>query len=182
MARPDALPSEQRIGRVNTALSTSPLLSSATRSQPNVLRGGRGTHAVSVGLSQSQLATSEGRSRWQRADEHCEGRRTKQSSIRDIRALLFDKDTFAQVLEGDRTKVTQLFIRICSDSRHTDIRIVEAKSVTDRKFADWAMALIANPAASPVGPNFISGDAVVEMMVEQLQNSDASLRVAVPVW
>ncbi|QAU44409.1 BLUF domain-containing protein [Bradyrhizobium guangzhouense] len=97
-------------------------------------------------------------------------------------ALLFDKDTFAQVLEGDRTKVTQLFIRICSDSRHTDISIVEAKSVTDRRFADWAMALIANPAASPVGPNYISGEAVVEMMVEQLQNSDASLRVAVPVW
>lgn len=80
-------------------------------------------------------------------------------------ALLFDKDTFAQVLEGDRPKVTQLFIRIGSDSRHTDISSIEAKSVTDRRFADWAMALIANPAASPVGPNFISGDAVVEMMV-----------------
>ncbi|WP_439400530.1 BLUF domain-containing protein (plasmid) [Bradyrhizobium sp. PMVTL-01] len=39
-------------------------------------------------------------------------RRTEQPSF-GSGALLFDKDTFAQVLEGDRVNVSQLFIRIC---------------------------------------------------------------------
>ncbi|WP_390887484.1 BLUF domain-containing protein [Bradyrhizobium ottawaense] len=35
--------------------------------------------------------------------------------------LLFDKSRFVQVLEGERSSVTKLFIRISQDSRHEDI-------------------------------------------------------------
>ncbi len=55
-------------------------------------------------------------------------------------ALLFNQNYFAQVLEGDRKAVTQTFCRVCTDQRHSDIVILEAKPVAERIFLNWSMA------------------------------------------
>lgn len=65
-------------------------------------------------------------------------------------ALLFDKHHFVQVLEGDRSKVTSLFIRISQDPRHEALSIIEAKDATERLFPNWSMALIERPSDAPL--------------------------------
>ncbi len=97
-------------------------------------------------------------------------------------ALLFDKDHFAQVLEGDRPNVTRLFVRICQDPRHDDLNIVDARPVSERRFPDWSMAMLERPAGTPFGPECLWGDDLVGLMLEQLAQADASLKVPVPVW
>lgn len=97
-------------------------------------------------------------------------------------ALLFDNAHFAQVLEGDRSRVTELFVRISQDPRHSGVNLVDAKPVSNRRFPDWSMTLIEYPAAAPFGPACLSGDELVELTFEQMRRSDASVRVSVPVW
>ena len=55
-------------------------------------------------------------------------------------ALLFNQTYFAQVLEGDRKAVTEVFCRVSGDSRHTDIVLLDARAVNERIFLDWSMA------------------------------------------
>lgn len=57
-------------------------------------------------------------------------------------ALLFNQNYFAQVLEGDRKAVTETFIRITADPRHSDHVILEAKPIVQRRFADWSMCFV----------------------------------------
>src|ERR1044072_3293107 len=72
-------------------------------------------------------------------------------------ALLFDKGRFFQVLEGERSRVTNLFVQIAQDSRHKDICLIEAKSMPERRFPNWSMALIERPLALSE-PDSLSGD------------------------
>ncbi len=60
-------------------------------------------------------------------------------------ALMFYeyKDWFAQVLEGEESKVQDLFERIKKDPRHKSIEVREAEPVPSRLFSKWAMALVA---------------------------------------
>lgn len=46
---------------------------------------------------------------------------------------------FLQVLEGDETVVTDLYARIASDPRHTDLRRVASVEVASRSYPDWTM-------------------------------------------
>ena len=55
--------------------------------------------------------------------------------------LMFNRDYFGQVLEGDRTSVSELFCRIAKDQRHRSIVIVEASVVDSRMFEHWSMGL-----------------------------------------
>jgi hypothetical protein len=57
-------------------------------------------------------------------------------------ALLIYGDWFAQTLEGDESAVQDLFAKIERDSRHENVEILEALTVTDRVFARWAMARV----------------------------------------
>jgi hypothetical protein len=56
--------------------------------------------------------------------------------------MLYD-DWFAQVLEGPKTAVEDLFARIKADPRHDSVRLHEADSVPKRLFDKWAMAIVA---------------------------------------
>ncbi|MBR0995667.1 BLUF domain-containing protein [Bradyrhizobium japonicum] len=96
-------------------------------------------------------------------------------------ALLFDKDQFFQVLEGEANRVTGLFVRIAQDARHTDICLIDAKSVFDRRFPNWSMALIERPLA-PLAPDSFSADDLLNFMCDQLAESSGPIKVAVPVW
>ncbi|CEG09097.1 Sensors of blue-light using FAD [Afipia felis] len=55
--------------------------------------------------------------------------------------LMFNRNYFAQVLEGDQTSVSDLFCRIAKDTRHRSIVIVHASIVDGRMFEHWSMGL-----------------------------------------
>ncbi len=55
-------------------------------------------------------------------------------------ALLFNRECFAQVLEGPMPAVNSVFERIQRDPRHGDVIILLAENSPGRRFPDWAMA------------------------------------------
>ena len=54
-------------------------------------------------------------------------------------ALLFSQKYFAQILEGDRKAITETFIRISQDNRHSDIVILNSMPIDKRQFLNWSM-------------------------------------------
>lgn len=64
-------------------------------------------------------------------------------------ALLFNRDIFAQVLEGPPAAVERTFERIQRDPRHDAVMVLEAGPAGEgRAFADWSMALADGGASS----------------------------------
>lgn len=53
--------------------------------------------------------------------------------------LWSDSDHFVQALEGDDAAVTATMHRILADRRHTDIEIVEARTIQAPRFGAWSM-------------------------------------------
>ncbi len=66
-------------------------------------------------------------------------------------ALLFSQGRFVQVLEGDEGPVTDVLEMIKRDPRHTEIDVLPARYVRERKFAQWSMAFVG---ASPQAKNY----------------------------
>ncbi len=62
-------------------------------------------------------------------------------NLRITGGLMFNRGYFGQVLEGDRSSVSELFCQIAKDHRHCSIVIVEASVVDQRMFDRWAMGL-----------------------------------------
>lgn len=56
-------------------------------------------------------------------------------------ALAFDDAHFIQILEGERRDVWETFQRIATDSRHTDVTLVQFTDVPERLFGNWWMGL-----------------------------------------
>jgi hypothetical protein len=56
-------------------------------------------------------------------------------------ALFANASFFAQVIEGPREAVQEVFARINADQRHFDVTVLERGSVTERYFPRWAMGL-----------------------------------------
>lgn len=65
-------------------------------------------------------------------------------------ALLYVDGNFAQVLEGDFAAVQRTFERIQADERHQDLVLMQANTVGERLFGEWAMgrATAENPDAA----------------------------------
>jgi len=57
-------------------------------------------------------------------------------------ALCFSEGVFIQVLEGGRTAVNQLYNRIASDDRHTDVVLLRYEEIDERRFAGWSMGQV----------------------------------------
>jgi hypothetical protein len=55
-------------------------------------------------------------------------------------ALIFSDGCFAQVLEGAREDVEQVFETIQCDPRHSDVTIMHLHEVEERSFGAWSMA------------------------------------------
>lgn len=66
--------------------------------------------------------------------------RTNNSSQGVTGALLFNRECFAQVLEGPRTSVERIFEKIQRDRRHGQVTVVDNGWAERRDFPDWAMA------------------------------------------
>ncbi len=54
--------------------------------------------------------------------------------------LLYRKDAFLQVIEGQEPVVDQLYERIRADERHRDVTTLSRTDIEARDFPDWAMA------------------------------------------
>jgi hypothetical protein len=61
--------------------------------------------------------------------------------------VLYDKDSFFQWLEGPAESLERIMRSIRNDSRHTDIEVLDSRSVDARVFADWSMKLAATDEA-----------------------------------
>jgi len=53
--------------------------------------------------------------------------------------LMFNRNYFVQVLEGEHSSLLNTFTRIRADTRHQEIVLVEQKPVNDRFFGAWSM-------------------------------------------
>jgi len=56
--------------------------------------------------------------------------------------LCFSGGIFLQVLEGGRSAVNQLYNRIGSDPRHTDVELLLYEEIGERRFASWSMGQV----------------------------------------
>jgi hypothetical protein len=55
-------------------------------------------------------------------------------------ALLYSDGCFAQVLEGQREAVEDVFESIQCDTRHCDVTVLHLHPVSERSFGAWSMA------------------------------------------
>lgn len=63
-------------------------------------------------------------------------------------ALLFNLHSFAQVPEGPRDAVQDLFTRIQLDGRHSEAHLLAFDEVEDRTFASWSMGFVGEDSAA----------------------------------
>ena len=63
-------------------------------------------------------------------------------------ALMFTDGYFAQVLEGQRDAVEEVFERIQLDDRHADVQLLSFEAVDGRLFPNWAMAFVGHARGS----------------------------------
>ena len=68
--------------------------------------------------------------------------RTHNSSVGITGLLLYHKQSFFQVLEGEEADVTSLFASIERDKRHNRVLLLSKKNVEERNFGAWSMGFI----------------------------------------
>ncbi len=56
--------------------------------------------------------------------------------------LCFSEGIFLQALEGGRSAVNQLYNRIASDARHTQVELLNYAEIGERRFAGWSMGQV----------------------------------------
>ncbi|WP_047249799.1 BLUF domain-containing protein [Chromobacterium subtsugae] len=57
--------------------------------------------------------------------------------------LCYSKDIFMQVLEGSRSHVNRLYLKLARDDRHHSLTLLSFHEIGQRKFANWSMAEVA---------------------------------------
>ena len=77
-------------------------------------------------------------------------------------ALLFSGGCFAQVLEGPRGAVEDIFETIQCDPRHSDVTILHLHPIEARSFPDWSMAYAGHPDAARHQAGAMEGLTVAE--------------------
>lgn len=54
-------------------------------------------------------------------------------------AITFDGNDFAQILEGEKSVVLNLFEKIKADPRHDNVSIIKNQDIETRHYEEWAM-------------------------------------------
>jgi hypothetical protein len=54
-------------------------------------------------------------------------------------ALIYENNKFGQVIEGPEDDIGALWLKIQKDGRHKNVRLIEAKPITERSFSKWTM-------------------------------------------
>lgn len=89
-------------------------------------------------------------------------------------ALCQGQGMYLQVLEGERSVINRLYNRITQDRRHTDVELLVLEEITQRRYADWAMAHVMLSENDPMiqlrhpefDPYSASGQTVMKMVHE----------------
>lgn len=68
---------------------------------------------------------------------------TKNNDLGITGMLVFNQKYFLQVLEGDRSALNQLYIKIAKDPRHRNLEILCVEEMPTRDYADWSMGYAA---------------------------------------
>jgi hypothetical protein len=68
--------------------------------------------------------------------------RTHNSAASITGLLLFHRESFFQILEGDEEVVAPLFVEIERDPRHHRVLMLSKTSIEERNFNDWSMGFI----------------------------------------
>ena len=56
--------------------------------------------------------------------------------------LVFGQGRFLQLLEGDDRTINATYNRIVTDSRHEQVRLIEAVPISRRDFSNWSMKAV----------------------------------------
>jgi hypothetical protein len=119
----------------------------------------------------------------------------RSNSVKGITGgLIFNRRFFAQVLEGDHAAVTQTFVRINRDPRHSEIVLATMGPTSDRLFGAWSMGYAGKSElfealcgkfglADSFDPTRMSGSdltAFILTLVTQEQNVISSKRIGAP--
>jgi hypothetical protein len=68
--------------------------------------------------------------------------RTKNDPLGITRLLLYHKQSFFQILEGEEASVNALYNRIERDPRHSRVLLLLRKQIEHRNFGEWSMGFI----------------------------------------
>lgn len=64
----------------------------------------------------------------------------------EITGILVSKgDKFLQALEGPKEPVEEAFLRIISDDRHKNLRLLSRRIITKREFGEWELEHFEDP-------------------------------------
>lgn len=63
--------------------------------------------------------------------------------------LVFFRNEFVQLLEGERTEIFSLYQSICADPRNRNNHLMWEEPIQQRSFADWSMAFTAMDDLTP---------------------------------
>lgn len=56
--------------------------------------------------------------------------------------LCYSGNAFLQAIEGRRSEVNRLYLRIAQDPRHSSCELLSCSEIDARDFADWSMKLV----------------------------------------
>ncbi len=98
--------------------------------------------------------------------------------------LLFNQTYFAQIIEGDRKKVTDTFCRIAKDPRHEELVLLEVRPITRRRFNTWNMGFAGNSdvaqklyvkygSSEEFNPSKMTADSLLGFLEEVIDKDDA---------
>lgn len=57
-------------------------------------------------------------------------------------ALFLLNGIYCQYIEGEKSVIQDLYLRLLSDTRHRDLKLLEFTPITQRLFGGWAMKLV----------------------------------------
>lgn len=107
--------------------------------------------------------------------------------------LMFNRNYFGQVLEGERIAVSDLFTRIAADARHKSVVIVEAVEVDERVFKHWSMGFAERTETSEAlndkfgmangfDPSGMSSKSFLTYVLEMVTTEEHLITVTVPTF
>jgi len=95
--------------------------------------------------------------------------------------LVAGNDMFLQLLEGERTAVSDTYKRIASDPRHHDVTLLGAAAIPARSFSEWTMGhAMATEARRDVITRFFAADTFDPFELDHARAREYLLTLAYP--
>ena len=89
--------------------------------------------------------------------------------------LIYSDEHFFQILEGEKEVVSELFQRISSDKRHSDIQILSENDVDFRSFPSWEMAYVTPSAKELATWSGLQSTTTVEETLSSLKSEPSRI-------